>query len=468
MTPRTPLSVWLYGTRLATLTGGRDDGFEMSWTQDSYDRWGAGSRVMSNLLPITRPAVRPNPRRVRAFIEGLLPEGNARSHYAIDVGLRSDDIYGLISRYGRDTAGALVFQQVDEPSPDRVGRYVPLTDDEVGQRLRDADRHSTADQSTRGVESISLAGMQPKIGLHRTTSGWQACRAGAPSTWIVKLAHPVDSVAADVIDTEVLALDLARTIGLTSVTAQIHEFGGVRAIAVSRYDRVESAPGPVARVHQEDFAQALGLNTDDPLRKFQRGNRIPSLTAAAEVLGNSGSGPEGLIRLVAFNYLIGNTDAHAKNISFIRSPDGTAVLAPAYDVAMHLHHNRRDPLSAMDINGKFHMDEITIHDVIAQAQMCGLRAPAARDVVSGVAETLRDALGQVERDTYPGVSVAALELVGRRVDTALSDLARPRVGLGGGAPTPGAAGGPAGPVDAHSRAGRPTAPYTRRAPRRRR
>jgi serine/threonine-protein kinase HipA len=35
---------------------------------------------------------------------------------------------------------------------------------------------------------------------------------------------------------------------------------------------------------------------------------------------------------------IGNTDAHAKNISLLRHPDGTAILAPAYDVAMHVHH----------------------------------------------------------------------------------------------------------------------------------
>lgn len=40
--------------------------------------------------------------------------------------------------------------------------------------------------------------------------------------------------------------------------------------------------------------------------------------------------------------------------------DGTAVVSPAYDVAMHLHHDRRDPPTVIDINGEFHMDEITM------------------------------------------------------------------------------------------------------------
>ena len=44
----------------------------------------------------------------------------------------------------------------------------------------------------------------------------------------------------------------------------------MRAIVVSRYDRVVS-DGPTERIHQEDLAQALGINTSDPERKFQRG-----------------------------------------------------------------------------------------------------------------------------------------------------------------------------------------------------
>lgn len=224
MSGRAPLAVWLYGTRVAVLSEGR--GISLTWTAQAYERWGGNARVMSNLLPITVPGEGPHPARVAVFLNGLLPEGNARLNYAMDAGLASEDTYGLIGRYGRDTAGALVFQPADEPEPVRVGHYAPLSETEAGQRLLDIDRHSPTNPQLRGAESISLAGMQPKIGLHRDASGWRACKGGAPSTWIIKLAHPAEAHAADVIDTEVLAIDLARAIGLTTITGRDRRPGG--------------------------------------------------------------------------------------------------------------------------------------------------------------------------------------------------------------------------------------------------
>lgn len=419
MSSRPPLAVWLYGTRVAELSEQED--LRWRWTGEAYDRWGANSRVVSHLLPIGRPDTSPHPRRVSVFIDNLLPEGNARVNYAIDVGVAPDDTFGLIARYGRDTAGALVFQPIEEDVPDRRGEYVPLDDREVGERLRLADRHSPTDPASRGVESISLAGMQPKIALHRIDGVWHACRAGAPSTWIVKVAHPSDSIARDVVDTEVLSLDLANRVGLTSISAELHNFDGVRAIAVRRYDRAIEG-GAIERVHQEDLAQALGINTRDPNRKFQRGNTLPSLRGATEVLSRGGGQPWDLLRLVAFNFLIGNTDAHAKNHSFIRERDGTVHLAPAYDVAMHLHHQRADPLSALDINGKFHLTAMGVHDVEAEGNSWGLLPEVSRALVLDVAARLDPAVAAVDPANYPGVPASALEVVSKRVRQALNQL----------------------------------------------
>lgn len=419
MSTRQPLAVWLYGTRLATLT--EDSAIDLRWTADAYERWGSNSRVMSNLLPITAPGSRPHPRSVKVFLDGLLPEGSGRLNYAMDAGLISEDTYGLISRYGRDTAGALVFQPPDEPEPVRVGRYETLAVAEVGQRLLAATRHAPTDPEQRGIESISLAGMQLKIGVHRSGSGWQAGKVGAPSTWIVKLAHPADSPAADVIDTEVLAIDLARRMGLTGITAEIVDFDGVRGIAVSRYDRTETPTG-IGRIHQEDLAQALGINTNDPIRKFQRGNTIPSWRAAAGVLRNGGSEPDELLGLVAFNHMIGNTDLHAKNISILRHPDGTAELAPAYDMAMHMHHVGGEHLSALDINGGYHMDDIGAEDLIAEGTSWGLPARRARAIVSDTTQRLDAALDDVDHGRYPGVADAALDTVHARVHSTMRAL----------------------------------------------
>jgi serine/threonine-protein kinase HipA len=406
--------VWLYGTRIAGLRE-TDGTLELAWTDEGYDRWGSGSRVMSHLLPLSVPASAPHPARVKVFIDGLLPEGHARTNYAIEAGLRPEDTYGLIAKYGRDTAGALVFQPPDEPEPVAVGRYRILAEAELGQRLRDAHRHAPGGASERGRDSSTLAGLQPKITLHRNEKGqWEACLDGAPSTWIVKVAQPEGSAAADVVDTEVLSLDIARATGLAAAQAEIHTFDGVRAIAVRRYDRRENAAG-LNRIHQEDLAQALGLNTEDPLRKFQRGNRMPSLAHAAEVLRSSGSEPDDLLRLTTLNYALGNIDAHAKNISFLRHDDGTATLAPAYDIAMHLHHDDEEHRCALDINGKFRYADIDARDLVTEGGGWGVPAKRAERIVRETLDAARAAVDAVDLTDYPGVSGEALETVRRRV-----------------------------------------------------
>jgi serine/threonine-protein kinase HipA len=101
---------------------------------------------------------------------------------------------------------------------------------------------------------------------------------------------------------------------------------------VERFDR--SADGwPPARLHQEDLCQALGLTPDF---KYQRqGWRLPSYAGLARLLDEHSLAP-GLDRLTAaraalFNFLVGNADAHAKNVSLLHV-DGGVRLAPLYDL----------------------------------------------------------------------------------------------------------------------------------------
>ncbi len=142
----------------------------------------------------------------------------------------------------------------------------------------------------------------------------------APSTHIVKLSRPETSRTADLIDTEAAALDLARQAGISDVQAHLQTFADKRAIVVTRYDRVpDLEAATVQRLHQEDAAQMLGLNTDDPLRKFQYGAAIPSLAAIAGKLAAVGIALEPLLALTTLNLAIGNVDAHAKNISVLHN-----------------------------------------------------------------------------------------------------------------------------------------------------
>ena len=423
MTARKPLAVWLYGTQVATITDhGRE--IRLQWSQDAYERWGQGGRAVSHLLPIDRPSQQPHHRRVQAFLAGLLPEGNARERHAQAAGITSDDIFGMIGAYGKETAGALIFVEEGSPEPDRIGSIEPVNNDQIGAMLAEAagDGPAFAGHDGDHLQSTSLAGIQPKIVLARTSGGWARCLDGHPSTHIAKLSHPPGSNARDVVHTEVASLDLARQIGLTTVEAELIDFGGQLAIVVSRYDRSVESDGCIRRIHQEDGAQALGINTDDPNRKFQYSRNLPSFQKLAEVLRAGGSEPDKLLALTTFNLAIGNTDAHAKNISFIRYPDGDASLAPAYDIAMHLHHTSANRAFAMNVNGKSIIDSITVDDLLAEAGHWPMPKRRALLTVAETLNNLRAALTTLDRNRYPGVPETAFNVIEERTRDLIGQL----------------------------------------------
>jgi serine/threonine-protein kinase HipA len=371
---------------------------------------------MSELLPIQRAGECPHDRRVTVFLSGLLAEGNLREHQAFDAGVTSDDVFGLIAACGRDTAGALVFMP-GEASPDRVGSWAATTDAAIARRLQAAGR-----DAGDGLESNSLAGVQPKIVLRRDGGRWLRCLGGAPSTHIVKLGHAHDSPIADIIDTEAASTELARSIGLSTVHAHVATFARVRALVVSRYDRAVADDGTIGRLHQEDAAQALGLDVSDLNRKFQRGKALPSLKAIAAVLRNGGAEPDRLLALTTLNLALGNSDAHAKNISVLRHADGGAELAPAYDVSMHAHHASFSDTFAMDVRGQRRMSAITGPDLVAEGESWPLPRVRARRAVRETLEQLEQALVVIDRDHHPGVPENAWQIVRSRTHALLRSL----------------------------------------------
>lgn len=423
------LDAWLYGTRIATLTRGRrTGGIDLAWCDQALERWGYGSRIVSSLLPLGESA---HPVAVKAFLDGYLPEDRSRVHHAVEAGVSWEDTFGLIRAYGRDLAGALIIVPEGADTASSEARYEPIDVAEIAVRLRRASQH-TGRLDARDSFS-SLPGMVPKVLLHRETheaggDQWYACRGGAPSTWIVKRSHDHDGPAADVIDTEVLALACARRLDLTVVEAEVVTLDeDLRAIAVRRYDRVRRQDGTFGRIHQEDLAQALGLNTSDANRKFQRGkDQLPSLATAAAVLTDDGTSPHALLRLMVFNHLIGNTDMHAKNISYLHLLPGRTIVAPVYDCSMHLHAPSSGKV-AIQVNGKEDFVDIGFGDLLSEAVSWGMPRQRAADAIASLSRDFLRAL-QEEYDggRHPGVPDAAWTTVFERSSALLDQADGPR------------------------------------------
>ncbi len=422
----TEIDAWLYGARIARFVArdlGRDvPRVELEWDDGAARRWGDGARILSHLLPI-EPDERPAPARVSAWLDGLMPEGRVRAHMAMDAGVDPDDPVAFFRAYGGDTVGALTFVEADvvpEPGSRPTRR---LDEAGVAALLHESVARAGGQGRAQHLTS-SLPGMEPKIGLVRDEEGWLRASPTQPTTHILKVAREAGSPTADLVDTEAAALDLARRVGLTSIDAEVVTFDDVRAIVVSRYDRVPDAdaPGGQRRVHQEDAAQALGINTRDPERKFQHGRALPSLARIARVLREDGARPDPLLALTTLNLAVGNTDAHAKNVSLLRRQDGTVALAPAYDVSMHLHHAHASRVFAMDVSGERDMDRVTAEHLVAEGESWGLPRRRALRAVAATLDGLRTGLEEIDRDAHPGVGPEAWRTVEARTDALRAGL----------------------------------------------
>lgn len=357
------LDVWLHGAKIGSLSR---HGGTLSFQYDTGVVAGGGGRP---LLSVSMPT-RARPYRGQlpfAFFDGLLPEGEARRMIAHDFGLEDRDTFGLLEVLGRDCAGALVIIP-EGRQPVAVGEPEPISSDEIARRLRELRFHPLGvDQRVR----VSLAGMQEKLLLARSAGGWGLPTEAAPSTHILKPAHPLLPLS---IANEALCLRTAAHLGMHVANVKVAEFSGVAALVVERFDRVHTQ-GRATRVHQEDFCQALGVDSG---RKYEeRGG--PSLRQCADVLRRWARRDQltHLLDAVLFNVLVGNADAHAKNFSLLHDLDDQITLAPIYDVMTTVHYPGVDRTPGMYVNSIREIARITAHDLVEEAIGWGLQRQTA-------------------------------------------------------------------------------------------
>ena len=197
---------------------------------------------------------------------------------------------------------------------------------------------------------------------------------------------------------------LAPRIGLPAPKCWTETFGDIPVVVIERFDRrrlqgrkvlaIDVPGGEIHRVHQEDCCQALKV---DPRNKYQRDGG-PGIKAIMELLSGSGkpsNDRDRFMRACAFNFVIGGTDAHAKNYGLLLSAGGRYRLAPLYDIASWLPYskNYRDDRLAMSIDTYYHFDRILPRHWEVQAKKVGYdphRAVAhIRDLIARIPNEAR-------------------------------------------------------------------------------
>jgi serine/threonine-protein kinase HipA len=378
------LGVWLDGVRVADLEQRRWPEIRCRYTEAALQAWPLNSPLLSCSLPLG-----PRPQDALPFCKGLLPEGQALQVLAAGAGVAVNATFELLARYGRDVAGALVIGE-EEPSERRFG-VEPYGAETLAAAVEEVDEYPLG---AHDDSELSLAGLQDKLLLIRLDDGsWGRPLGGRPSTHILKVD---DSRHLGLVGAEGLCLELARAVGLTTIESELVRIGERQCLIVSRFDR-RAVDGEVERIHQEDLSQAVGVDSEEKRgrAKYERAGG-PSLRQAAELLDTYAADAQGqLDRLVAattFTVLIGNADAHGKNLALLHPTPESVALAPLYDTVPTVLWPKLRSDAAMAIGGQVSLPDVSLEDIVREARSWSHPAERTHEVVADTTTAIIEAI----------------------------------------------------------------------------
>ena len=336
--------------------------------------------------------------RIEPWLWGLLPDNeNVLARWGRRFQASARSAFSLLRATGEDCPGAVQMvrpERIDHVLA-QVGRQVDwLTTAEVEARLRTLRADDSAWRLDDDVGQFSLGGAQSKTALLLEDDRWGVPRGATPTTHILK--PPIPGFPGHC-ENEHLCLRLAAALGLPAARSRVSRFGRETSIVVERYDRI-TVGRHLIRVHQEDLCQALGLS---PARKYESDGGPGCRDVAHAIRMHSSRPGEDLrtfARAMAFNWVVGGTDAHAKNFSFLIGVLGRASLAPLYDLASALPypgHNAPRLKLAMKIGGESRLHYVRMRHWERFGAQVGLPPEEVLGICESVATETPDRLADI-------------------------------------------------------------------------
>ncbi len=296
------------------------------WSFQYSDAWldDPGRFALSPHLPLAAEPLLDgaSQRPVQWYFDNLLPEEGQRVLLAGDAKLDAADAFSLLAWYGAESAGSVTLLPPDT-GLQAEGPLRPLPDDALEARIRQLPN---APLTHAAIKRMSLAGAQHKLAVVLQDGRLFEPAGATPSTQILKPDHPGEDYPHSVIN-EWFAMSLAKRLGLGLIVPNVHRrYVPSPVYLIDRFDRIPDAQGWQRR-HVIDACQLLGL---DRSFKYSQGS-MESLAALANVCRSPAVARARLFAWLVFNVLVGNSDAHLKNLSFVVSHEGVQ-LAPFYDL----------------------------------------------------------------------------------------------------------------------------------------
>ena len=353
--------------------------------------------------------------QVKNFFRNILPEGENLDELSRELQVSKYDVFDLLKKIGIDLTAA--FSLLDENN-----KYSDLKEGEDGisdflidretlsNKLRDRNYKSFG--SWNGKLRISMAGFQEKIGVKIVGNQmYLPDGIGNHSSHILKPA-PQNKLLKSMISNEAYCMELSRKIGLDTANTEIF-YTPEPVLLIERFDRKFIAQENVyEKLHQIDGVQLLDLPPRFRMeRPFGNGGDVKdirdgaSLPKLAEAIKKHSSNPildkYKFSNWIVFQLCIGNTDAHAKNISFSVNKNGKISIQPFYDQVSTIMYedDKIDSTLSMAIDDTFNLYEVSALDLACMAYFCEIPLSVLKSSISDISSSIIGAIHENNFDT---------------------------------------------------------------------
>lgn len=297
---------------------------------------------------------------LHTFFAGLLPEGLRLTTLVRHMKTSRDDLLSLLMAVGADCVGDVAVVPVGQRPRDAAPALDP-------RRAAELSFDEVLQESLGSTREAAIPGVQEKVSAAMISV---PVRAGG--AFILKLNPPR---VPRLVENEHFFMKAARACGLATAEVKLlHDRDGRSGLLVTRFDRLDAG-----KLHQEDACQLLDLYPADKYRLSMR-----QVMEALEVCSAPTIERLKLLRLVAYSYLIGNGDLHAKNIS-VRIIEGRVELTPAYDLLTTLPYG--DAHMALKLDGR--VARLGRRSFVALGERFGVPARAVEAMLDELLASLR-------------------------------------------------------------------------------
>ena len=362
---------------------------------------------------------------IKRFLENLLPEGKGLDDLTSFTHISKNNIFGLIQAMGFETSGALCFGRTHK---DTTPLFRPITEKELTQRIDEIESKSIIIWDKK--QRLSLAGVQEKLPVLLKDKELGLADGGLSSTHILKFQTKRNE---NIVVNEYFCMSLAKEAGLMVAEVSLRKYGEHPVLMVERFDRIMSK-NTVKRLHIIDGCQILDLpssykyernfGSGPDVENIREGASFTKLFETANICEVPATAKLQLLDWAIYILIIGNADAHGKNISFFVNRSGIKV-APYYDMLSIIMHEGVDHELAMAYGDEFDADKVLGYPLREFSEETGLNPKLVSTRIKTVCKNVQKALdnhtidmtllSSVEKDFIDDLHL----LISRRIDTLL-------------------------------------------------